>query len=141
MKNPPSSLADLSGMPETAPMPAAEPSAMAAAILKELEALLERLLRTGEGGSIDLRSLPLSPTDRDWMGTRLGRGELEIVLEAGGQSRITETGLPGVWWVRHHDEAGTPAAEFIEVAWVPGIVSAHPEDVRDGLERLKRSMD
>ena len=114
---------------------------MAAAVLKELEALLQGLLQTGEGGSIDLRSLPLSSADRDWLGTRLGRGELEIVLEAGGHSRITETGLPGVWWVRHYNEAGAPAAEFLEVAWVPEIVPAHPDDVRDGLERLKRNMD
>lgn len=141
MKNPRSSFADLSGMPETAPMSAAEPSAMAAAVLKELEALLEQLLQTGEGGSIDLRSLPLSPADRGVLESTLGRGELEIVLEAGGQSRLTETGLPGVWWVRHQDEAGATAAEFIEVAWVPEIVPAHPDDVRDGLERLKRSMD
>ncbi len=114
---------------------------MAAAVLKELERLLERLLRLGQGGSVDLGSLPLGSADRDALQTRLGRGEVEILLEAGGHSRLLETGLPGVWWVQHHDETGAPAAESLDVSWVPPIVPAHPDDVRAGLEGLKRKKD
>jgi len=108
----------------------------AQAVLGEIAALLQRLLATGEGGAIDLTSLPFSPADRDWLAQRLGRGEVEIGLMAAGLSTFHETDLPGVWWVSHHNEAGVRVSELIEVARVPELVLAHPDDVKIGLKRL-----
>ncbi len=108
----------------------------APAVLKEIAALVGRLLEAGEGGAIDLASLPFSPADRAWLAEHLGRGEVEIHMQAGGLSTYLETRYPSVWWVRHRNDAGALVSEMVEVAWVPDIVAAHPDDVKIGLERL-----
>ncbi len=113
----------------------------AAAVLREIAALLARLTASGEGGAIDLSALPLTPADRDWLAAQLGCGEVEIALRAGGESILQETAYPGVWWVRHHNEAGTLVSELIEVCHIPEIVPAHPADIQSGLERLNIRLD
>ncbi len=117
---------------------AADQPVNAPALLREIAALLQQLSETGQGDAIDLRSLPMSAADRTWLRERLGAGEVTISLRAGGASSFEETGLAGVWWVEHRDEAGRLAAEFIEVAWVPAMVVAPPEDVKKGLDRLNK---
>ena len=112
----------------------------AAALLREVAALLESLVRTGEGGAIDLKSLPLSPADRDWLLERLGQGEVEINLNIAGGSRIVETAYAGVWWVAHRNENGIITSEFIEVSYAPELVSAHPDDVESGLDFLNSAL-
>lgn len=109
----------------------------AAAVLREVETLLDGLLRTGEGGAIDIRGLPLSAADRRWLLEQLGRGEVEVHLDLGGHSCILETAYPGVWWLEHRDERDNPVSEFIQVAYVPELISAHPDDVESGLEHLR----
>ncbi len=113
----------------------------AQALLGEIAALLQRLLATGQGGAIDLASLPFSPADREWLAQRLGRGEVEIRLMAGGLSTFNETACPGVWWVSHHNEAGVRVSELIEVARIPELALAHPDDVKMGLERLNNLLN
>ncbi len=116
-------------------MPAGR-SGQARAVLEEVRHLLERLLQTGEAAAIDLAGLPLAPVEREWLKERLGRGEVEIRLTAAGLSTFTETACPGVWWVCHHNEAGTMVSELIEVAHIPELLPPHPEDMKMGLERL-----
>lgn len=113
----------------------------AQALLGEIAALLQRMLATGEGGAIDLASLPLTPVDRDWLEQCLGRGEVEIRLMAGGLSTFNETACPGVWWVTHHNEAGVRISELIEVAPIPELVVAHPDDVQMGSARLNNLLN
>lgn len=110
------------------------------AVLMEIETLLEGLLHTGAGGSIDIRGLPLTPADRRWLLDQLGQGEVEIALNIGGRSSILETGYPGVWWIVHRDEHDHPVSEFIQVAYVPELISAHPDDVESGLEQLRQDI-
>ncbi len=109
----------------------------APAVLREIVALLERLTQFGEAGSIDLHGLPLSPADRRWLLDQLGKGEVEIALQAGGGSRFIETAVPGVWWVAHDNEQGVRISEFIEVTRIPDLIPAHPDDVANGLKILK----
>lgn len=109
----------------------------ARALLGEIETLLDRLVRHGEGGTLDIRALPLSGADRAWLQERLGRGEVEIHLDLGGHSRVVETAFPGVWWIEHRNEHGHLASEFIQVAYVPELISAHPDDVESGLDHLR----
>jgi len=112
----------------------------AEAVLSEVADLLGRLLATGEEGSIDLRSLPLSPADRDWLDERLGRGEVEIGIEAGGRSDLYETACAGVWKVVHRDAEERVVAEFIEVAYVPAIVRPATADIEQARKRLQASL-
>lgn len=112
-------------------------SGNAAALLREISALLERLIESGEAGSIDLQSLPLTPADRLWLAERLGKGEVEIELEVAGRSTIRESGVPGVWWITHRGQGGRTLSEFIEVTRMPEIVMPPLEDMRDGLDRLR----
>ena len=112
----------------------------AEAVLSEIADMLGRLLETGEAGSIDLRSLPLSPADRDWLDAKLGRGEVEIVLEAGGRSTLYETAYSGVWKVVHRDTEERVVSEFIEVSHVPAIVKPARADIEQAHERLQTSL-
>ena len=109
----------------------------AQAVLREVETLLDGLLRTGEGGAVDIAGLPLSVADRRWLLEQLGKGEVEIHMDLGGRSCILETAYPGVWWLEHRDERDNPVSEFIQVAYVPELISAHPDDVESGLEHLR----
>ncbi len=112
----------------------------AEAVLSEIADLLARLLETGEEGSIDLRSLPLSPADRDWLDGKLGRGEVEIALEAGGRSTLYETAYAGVWKVTHRDTEERVVSEFIEVSHVPAIVKPAGADIENAHERLQSDL-
>ncbi|MFA5080960.1 MAG: hydrogenase expression/formation C-terminal domain-containing protein [Hydrogenophilaceae bacterium] len=109
----------------------------ARAVLGEVETLLDSLLRTGDGGIVDIRGLPLTAADRGWLKAQLGKGEVEIHLDIGGHSSILETAYPAVWWIEHRDEGGNLVSEFIQVAYVPELISAHPDDVESGLEHLR----
>jgi len=106
-------------------------------LLRELAEQVKRLLATGESSAIDLSALPLTPADLDWLRGKLGSGEIAITLQANGESTLNETACPGVWWVTHHNEQGVVASQFIEVAFVPELVKAHPQDVAIGLEKLE----
>lgn len=112
----------------------------AEAVLSEVADLLGRLLETGEEGSIDLRSLPLSPADRDWLDKKLGSGEVEITLEAGGRSVLTETAYSGVWKVVHRDAEERVVSEFIEVAYVPAIIKPAKMDIEKANEKLQSDL-
>lgn len=106
-------------------------------LLRELAQQVRRLLDTGESSAIDLSALPLTPADLDWLRDRLGSGEIAVTLDAGGESTLSETACPGIWWVTHRNEQGAVASQFIEVAFVPELVKAHPQDVAIGQESLE----
>jgi len=112
----------------------------AEAVLTEIGELLGRLLESGEAGSIDLRSLPLSPADRAWLDERLGLGEVEIVMNAGGESALNETAYAGVWKVVHRDTEGRVLAELIEVAYVPEIVKPATADIESAYHHLQSGL-
>ena len=107
------------------------------AILSELATLLEALRTTGEEGAIDLRSLPLGPNDLDRLQRILGSGEVDVRIEANGESRIRETAVCGLWWTEHRNAAGESLAVLIEVARVPNILVAADDDLALGAVRLR----
>lgn len=111
---------------------------MAWSVLGEVLRLLETLADEGPGGTIDLRSLPLTQADRSELESLLGRGEVRAELDLAGRSEIWETAYPGAWWIRHLGAGGHVAAELIAVCPVPDIFVAHPVDVRAGTRRLSR---
>lgn len=109
----------------------------ARALLHELEAMLARFVQCGERGSIDLHGLPLLPGDHECLRATLGVGEVHARVQAMGVTEVHESAVPGIWWVRHRDEAGQVSAELLEVTDVPEILKTHPADVRRGWEALR----
>jgi hydrogenase-1 operon protein HyaF len=126
----------------TLPTPLAAPAGVAAALLREVAALLERLAADpGFSETIDLHGLPLTDAERARLRQRLGDGEVDARLEIAGPTRITETAYAGVWWLRHADADDRPVLEQIVVARVPALLLAHPEDVADAARRLVAELD
>jgi hydrogenase-1 operon protein HyaF len=109
-------------------------------LLHELLAMGRRLLADGETSAIDLGALPLTPADLDWLREQLGQGEIAVTLQANGESTLEETGCPGIWWITHRNEQGAVTTQLLEVALVPELVQAHPQDVQRGLEYLELMM-
>lgn len=127
----------LGGNPAPAVTAQAAPGAAnATAILHEIRHALAALLDRGEETVIDLRSLPFGPADLAALEETLGPGEVEATIDAFGVSRVRETGTPGVWMVEHLDADGEIRARFVEITFLPAILRADPEDVKDGLRRL-----
>jgi len=110
------------------------------ALLIEIATHLDRLADGGEPTAIDLRSLPMSPTDLEQLREALGRGEVVITLQIDGESTIWETAVQGVWWTEHRDRDGELLAAFIEVARVPGILLVDSDTLRSGAQRLRASV-
>jgi len=117
------------------------------AILQEIVTLLDQLLESGanvEDGvtrAIDIRSLPLLPGDYEALEDVLGTGEVSAEFDGGyGPTEIFETGISGVWWVKHFNEEGDIAAEFIEIARIPEILLSQEDDMRDGLKDLQERL-
>ncbi|MDD2746831.1 MAG: hydrogenase expression/formation C-terminal domain-containing protein [Acidithiobacillus ferrooxidans] len=128
-------------MLDTIPIrPAPSPAANAPALLQEIAAALDALLLSGRQHCIDLGSLPLSTADRELLRETLGTGEIRMELVALGSSRIEETGVPGVWWVRHSSEDGILLTESLEICHVPEIVPADTTDIAIGLQRLRQAL-
>src|SRR3569623_3105620 len=101
-------------------------------LLRELLEMVRRLLEPGEPSAIDLSALPLTPADLDWLRDKLGAGELAVTLQANGESTLNETACSGVWWVTHRNAQGAVTSQIIEVAFVPNLVKAHPQEVEIG---------
>lgn len=110
------------------------------AILAEIAAGLERLTIAGNTALIDLRSLPLSPDDREELRLALGHGEVTATLEAQGISTLRETAVAGVWWTEHRDQEGALTAELLDIALTPPILAAHPSDVVMAAAALRRRL-
>ena len=93
---------------------------LACAVLREIATMMDQLVRTGVGGTVDLRSLPLTDFDRFELAEKLGDGEVRASVTAGGTSTVFETKFAGVWWVRHEGAEGQVAAEQIVIARAAG---------------------
>jgi hydrogenase-1 operon protein HyaF len=112
-------------------------STLTPALLTEIADHLEALQARGATGLIDLRGLPMTASDRSALIDVLGLGEVTIQVDALGRSEARETGYAGVWWVEHRSPDGMTVAEHIEIAPIPQIAPAHPEDIRSALTRLR----
>lgn len=109
-------------------------------LLHEIRHALVNLLESGKATVIDLGRLPMGPGDEAQLLNILGNGEVVAQVNALGKSIIRETRLTGVWIVEHFNSEAQPIAKLIEVSYVPDLLKAPPEDVREGLERLIRRL-
>lgn len=110
-------------------------------VLNELLHALNELLTHGKQTTIDINSLPFGTFDEERLSTALGRGEVVATICTLGESRVTETAYPGVWWVEHCNEQGAVVARLIEVTYMPEILKAQPEDVATAKQRLSDALE
>jgi hypothetical protein len=110
------------------------------AVLHEILTLLERLSVANERASIDLRSLPMSPSDRTELKGALGAGEVHATLNAEGISAIQETRVSGVWWIEHRDSQDQLVAELIEITDLPAILASAPGEIAAGVRTLREQL-
>jgi hydrogenase-1 operon protein HyaF len=113
---------------------------LADAILFEVSVKLKALADHNESAVIELRGLPLTPNDLEVLDAALGRGEVAAEIHVSGQSTVQETAWSGVWRVRHHTADGGLSADQINICFVPDILSARYEDVRDASVRLGNAL-
>jgi HupH hydrogenase expression protein, C-terminal conserved region len=121
------------------PDPAAQPdysTGMAQSLFSEIADRLSEFAASGEKSAIDLRSLPLTPTDLKELESLLGRGEVLAELNVAGKSEIWETGYSGVWWVRHYGDGGKIASQSIEITACPKILAADADDIAAAAARM-----
>jgi hydrogenase-1 operon protein HyaF len=114
---------------------------MALSVLAEVGRMLETLAETGQAGSIDLRSLPLTDADRLELEELLGSGEVRAEMELAGASEVWETSYPGAWWIRHRGAGGKIATEEIAVCPVPEILITHPVDIQAASRKLRQDIE
>jgi hydrogenase-1 operon protein HyaF len=109
-------------------------------ILHEIRHALERLIKTGESSTIDMRSIPLAPGEEETIIDRLGQGEVSAQLDALGPSEIRETRFAGVWLITHYNENESVIGRFIEITEIPDILKAQHEDMSHAARRLHEEL-
>jgi hydrogenase-1 operon protein HyaF len=82
----------------------------------------------------------MGPGDEAQLLSTLGNGEVVAQVTALGKSIIRETRLTGVWLVEHFNTEAQSIAKLIAVSYVPDLLKAPPEDVREGLAWLIRRL-
>ena len=117
------------------PLPPSE-SSMVEAVIIEIQQQLSQYLSNGQGGIIDIHSLPLSDTDYQQLNDLLGKGEVHAVAQLAGETEIYETGYAGVWWLIHKNTDQQIIAEHIEVNHIPLILCSHRDDIKAARDRL-----
>lgn len=85
---------------------------------------------------VNLTLLPVSPEDIPWLVGALEVGPVTLVARGYGACRVTSTRLRHTWWVQYFDSMDHLILNTIEVAEVPEVALAAPEDYADSLERL-----
>jgi hydrogenase-1 operon protein HyaF len=106
-------------------------------ILVELASHCEERTHEADTHSINLSLLPLSEAELGFLDDRLGRGPVQVLSRAYGRCEVISTLTPKVWWVRYYNSMGTLILNSLEVAEVPTVVNAAPEDLRDSAVRLE----
>ncbi len=105
-------------------------------ILHEVRHALERLATTGLPGIIDLRAIPFGPGDEARLLARLGRGEVEAVIHALGETQIWECAIPAVWVIDHYNAEGERIALHLEIDRIPSLLMTQAEDLAEATARL-----
>lgn len=105
-------------------------------VLHEIAHAINLLLEHHQETMLDLLNLPLAEVDKQELLKVLGKGEIMAHLNALGNSTLWESAFPGVWIVEHRDTEERLLSQLIEIAWIPAILKAHPDDVCSGLAEL-----
>jgi hydrogenase-1 operon protein HyaF len=85
---------------------------------------------------INLTLLPVTPEDINWLVGALEIGPVTLLSRGYGNCRITSTCLRHTWWVQYFNSMNNLILNTIEVAPVPEVALAAPEDFSESLHRL-----
>ncbi len=110
-------------------------------IIAEIKHALQQLIEQNKSHSINLRAMPWSQAEEERLLQFLGKGEVNIELNALGKSTFYETDYSGVWMVNHYNQEGEEIAKLIEISSVPEIIFAQQEDIKKGFEKLINRKD
>ncbi len=110
-------------------------------LLNEILHALTALVENGTESTIDLGAMPFAPGDERILDEVLGEGEVHATLTVLGESKVRETGIPGVWRIDHFDENGEYQSRFIEITFMPSILKTQREDAERGLKALRESIN
>jgi hydrogenase-1 operon protein HyaF len=105
-------------------------------LLHEVRHALERLIATGDSTQIDLNAIPFGPGDEARLTNLLGTGEVSATIDALGKTLVQETAIPGVWLIDYRNGEDQRLALHIEIATIPGILAAQPEDLATAIAAL-----
>lgn len=116
--------------------------ANAKAVVAEVAAAVERFIAGGQGWTIYIDKMGLSPADRQAIRDLLGEGGLRISLENSAEpAEWLESGVSGVWYGVYYDRSRQrPLLETLEVGAFPAVAAAQAEDIAAGLEGLRRQL-
>lgn len=102
-----------------------------------LLAEVHNMLITGTAPhAINLSLLPHTEEDLALLDSQLGHGPVHILSRGYGNCRISSTATRHVWWVRYYNSQDTLILNSLEVAEVPDVALASPEDLEDSAQRL-----
>jgi len=85
---------------------------------------------------INLSLLPHTPEDLALIDAALGVGGVAILSRGYGNCRIDAAARRDVWRVRYYNSDDTLILDTIEIADLPEVALAAPEDIADSAERL-----
>jgi hydrogenase-1 operon protein HyaF len=85
---------------------------------------------------VNLTLLPVTPEDIAWLVGALEVGPVTLLSRGYGNCRITSTRLRHTWWVQYFNSMDHLILNTIEVATVPEVALAAPEDFADSVDRL-----
>ncbi|MGR9115557.1 MAG: hydrogenase expression/formation protein [Gammaproteobacteria bacterium] len=109
-------------------------------ILTELNAKMAEYESQGHPHVINLSLLPQTDEDLAFLSERLGDGRVTILARGYGNCRISSTNTRNVWWVRYFNSEDALLLNTLEVAQVPIVACAAPEDLADSKERLQEML-
>ena len=108
----------------------------APAVLEELRDR-SRTWRIGDPAHVvNLTLLPLSAGDAIHLDTQLGIGRVAILSRGYAHCRVVNTRLPRTWRVTYFNASERVILDTLEVAGVPEVACAAPQDLEDSAERL-----
>lgn len=108
----------------------------AAVLLSEVTVALRKLTETGETTTLFLSQFPMSEPDADALHETLGEGGVIIQSHSHELTVWRSAAVPGVWWGEYYG-GRIITVRTLEIARVPDLVGAQPQDLRDGLHKLE----
>jgi hydrogenase-1 operon protein HyaF len=106
-------------------------------ILVEIEEHCRGFRMSGQTHSINLTLLPMTVEDQVFLDEQLGLPTLDTLSRSYGKCAVRNSGVRDVWWVRYYNSMSTLILNSLEIADVPEVLRAAPEDLRDSYERLR----
>ncbi len=128
-------------------MPEDKPEGLFAAepLLTEVQSVLEKTdvshISTSVPYQVDMVRQPLTPADKSFLLTVVGRGNLSVQLLGFADSRIYSTKVKGLWRSVIINNAGKVLLDSLVVARIPPEVPAAAEDLPEGLNKIRSVHD